>query len=451
VTPSLLMRISRKRITQRQALVFFAAAGLIWRLALALPIYEAHRPGTPAAGDADLYLALAENLLAGRGYTIDPDPPHEPFVFRTPTYALFLAGVLGLSGGSHAVAVAVQVLLDLTTGLWLFLLARRLWPSRPRLPLLVFGLWATFPGVGSLAGRLIAEVLATFLVTSGILLLACAAAARGARGAGLAAAAGATLMLAVFARPQLVAVVILLPLLAAAFHVPGRQSRSARRLLVLAMVGVLLVEGSWVIRNLRAVGEPVLFSGGLGELVLAMGAAGEPRWETMKDAEETLAAEGLVVSRNPAERYHDRGRYLRFALEHIRQHPLHYVSLSLRRAVLLWATPRTAIYGVKPAALRGALRHPLAPQSRSTLLVVGFFGLYYAVLLALAALAAVRHRHDRALWAILIALPIAVTAVNMWLYLEARYALPTFPAVVLAAAIGLDDRMAKDVQPAAVA
>jgi hypothetical protein len=438
--------------TERRWLVGLAAVGLLWRLALAAHIYAAFRPGTPTAGDADLYLKLAENLLAGHGYTMDSTPPHDPFVFRPPSYPFFLAGLLGLSGGSHAAAVTVQVLLDLATGFLLFFLARRLWPSRPRLPLLVFGLWATCPAVGSLAGRLVAEVLATFLITGGILLLALGAAARRWRGLVLCAAGGAGLMLGVLARPQLVPVILLVPLLIAAFRPPAsgrRHSSATPALLVAAVLGVLVVEGPWVARNLRAVGEPVFLSGGLGELVFAMGVTGEPRWETMTEAEESMAAEGLVVSRDPVERYRDRHRYVRFALERIRQNPLHYLTISLRRAVLMWATPRTAIYGVSSAALRSAVRHPLASESRRPLLVAGLFGCYYAILLGLAVLAAIRHRRDAALRAILIALPIAVTVIDMWLYLEARYVLPTYPAIVLAAALWLDDRFPKRVQPAA--
>jgi hypothetical protein len=297
-------------------------------------------------------------------------------------------------------------------------------------------------------------VLATFLITGGIFLLALGATAHRWRGLVLSAAGGAGLMLGVLARPQLVPVILLIPLLIAAFRPRAgerRPSPATPALLAAAVLGVLLVEGPWFARNLRAVGEPVLLSGGLGELVFAMGVTGEPRWETMTEAEESLAAEGLQVSRDPVERFRDRHKYVRFALERIRQNPLHYLTISLRRAVLMWATPRTAIYGVSPTTVRAALRRPGAPESMRPLLVAGLLGLYYAVLLGLAVLAAVRHRQDAALWAILISLPIAVTAINMWLYLEARYVLPTYPAIVLAAAIWLDDRLAKRVQPAAAA
>jgi hypothetical protein len=150
---------------------------------------------------------------------------------------------------------------------------------------------------------------------------------------------------------------------------------------------------------------------------------------------EAITAAGAVLTGDHAR---DRDQYLRFAVDRIREHPGRYLGVSLKRAVLLWATPRTAVYGVTPGAALRAMRHPLRPGSAAPLAVFGLFSLYYGMLLLVAALGAFHARRDLALWAILIALPLGVTALNMWVYLEARNMLPSYPAVVLAAALGFE-------------
>jgi hypothetical protein len=439
--------------------LLLAVIGLAWRLLVAAHVYPTFRPGSVTAGDADLYLALATNLRAGHGYSADLEPPHRPFVVRPPAYALFLAAVLGASGGSQAVAVVAQVILDLGSGLLLAGLASRLWPRRRRLPLIVFALWATCPAVGSMAGRLLAEVLGTFLVTLALFLLAEAPARRpGSIGRVLLAVmGGAALMLAVLARPQLIAALLCLPLVAVAFArviVPGRSPADRRdggtggvgleRRLVIsltlaALVGVLVADAPWMIRNWRVTGELVPVSRGYATRALAMG-IDEKLGERKVDVERRLADAGVQsTSGGDGE---DRDPYLHYALAEIRTHPFRYLRMSLARAVLLWASPRTSIYGLPPSAILDALRHPGRPGAIGVLAVAGALGIYYTLLLGLAILGAVRHRRDPALVALLLTLPVALTLGTMWFHLEARYALPGFPVVVLAAAHWIDGALA---------
>ncbi len=64
---------------------------------------------TAVRGD-DGYFELAQNVLAGNGFSWSSTPPYEPNPLRTPGYIYFLAGLIGITG-SIAAAAGVQLLL----------------------------------------------------------------------------------------------------------------------------------------------------------------------------------------------------------------------------------------------------------------------------------------------------------------------------------------------------
>jgi hypothetical protein len=428
------------------------AIGLGWRLAIAAHVYPIFRPGTPDAGDAQSYLTLAEHLIAGNGYTLDSQPPYDPYASRAPVYPLFLALALK-TGGSLAGIVIGQVLIDLALAWILFRLARELWPERPLLAPLALVLWALCPAVGSVAGRLLAEVLATALAAAAMLFLAVALAPDRARPVALAAAfsSGAALMAAVLARPQLVGVLLLLPVLIAGFvgqrsrvdsrsrREPSLRSSPRARWVPVGcalVAGLIVVEGPWVIRNARAFSEFVPFARGHAERALAMGLAEPHRTETKAEVDERLMAAGVLPD---ASAHGPDGRsYLQFAKSQVERDVGSYVQASFARAVLLWVTPRTSIYGLSPSRVLDAVRHPEGPGGGRALFLTLGLGLYYAVLLGLAALGFLRSRRDPALAALFLAFPLGITAVSMWFHLESRYVLPAFPVVVLACAHALE-------------
>lgn len=70
-------------------------------------------------------------------------------------------------------------------------------------------------------------------------------------------------------------------------------------------------------------------------------------------------------------------------------------------------------------------------------LVVALCG-YYLLVLVLALAGAIWNWRDPVVRALVVAMPVALTLTTMWFHLEARYALPAFPVVVLAAALGID-------------
>jgi len=109
-------------------LIVLLAVALALRLgwALSRPVNEATIRALP---DQREYLELGRNLLAGRGLVMhDERLDTDVHAFRTPGYPLWIAAC----GGSVRAVRAVQALLDTSTVLAVFILARRWLDQRGR-------------------------------------------------------------------------------------------------------------------------------------------------------------------------------------------------------------------------------------------------------------------------------------------------------------------------------
>jgi 4-amino-4-deoxy-L-arabinose transferase-like glycosyltransferase len=76
--------------------------------------------------DAQGYHALAQNLLAGRGFTLNTAPPFVPDAIRTPLYPVLVASVYSLTGPVPSAVTQLQALLDALTALVIVDVIRRL-------------------------------------------------------------------------------------------------------------------------------------------------------------------------------------------------------------------------------------------------------------------------------------------------------------------------------------
>lgn len=97
------------KIAVRGALVALVLVGIGYRL------YLATRPPIVRADASIRYIPLAQNLLAGRGFSSELQPPYTPTAHEVPGYPLFLAALLAVSNGSLKFAVWVQLMLELVT------------------------------------------------------------------------------------------------------------------------------------------------------------------------------------------------------------------------------------------------------------------------------------------------------------------------------------------------
>lgn len=199
---------------------------ILLALALALRIgWAVTRPVNDAAIDAlpdqREYLSLAQNLLHGRGLQfIDPRFNEAVKAFRTPGYPMMVAAC-----GANVRAVRIiQALLDASTVLAIYLLARRLLGGGFA-PLLAAGIVAVNPYLIYFTGLLLSETLFTAMLAWAMVLLV---AGRGGRGPWWATllwlAGGLLLSLSVLVRPSAVALPVLLGLISVFLNTGGEVS-----------------------------------------------------------------------------------------------------------------------------------------------------------------------------------------------------------------------------------
>lgn len=200
--------------------------------------------------DADGYRAIARMVVDGKGYANAFTA--EPTAFRPPLYPLLLAGVLKVGGGKLAIA-AMQILLGTLT-VWITgLIAQRLSLRFSYVaPLCV----AVDPLSLAYTPRVMTEVCSSLTLAVVLLSVQCWLTGRK-RFIG-AALAGAAFGLAALCRPTIWAVLPVMCLFRLRDGVGGADKfRRVLPQLACFALGVVLLIGPWILRNVRAVGAPV--------------------------------------------------------------------------------------------------------------------------------------------------------------------------------------------------
>ena len=202
-------------------------------------------PGT----DSAQYDTLAQQLLAGHGFTLDSEPPYTPTLFREPGYPVLVAMLYRLQG-IEAVVVLQSLMLGLAAGVTALIGIR------------LFGQLEGFIG-GALFGLntesahyahwLLTEIPFTFLLV-GVLALALLAQSR--RRAADFAACGVALGAAALVR--VIAVPLVLPLCPGSIASNTRQHRLRDAFLLIA--SFVVVVAPWVVRNFATFGQPTISS-----------------------------------------------------------------------------------------------------------------------------------------------------------------------------------------------
>lgn len=237
---------------------------LVVLFALGLRLILWAQPLHQPANDEVEYIAVAQDLLAGRGWVFYASYHW----LRAPLYPLFLAGSLALAGGDLHLAALANVLLSTLSVLLAALLARRMVGEHATIPAAVLTalLWtnATF------ASLYMSETLCTVLIQAGLLvmlpapILGSGSGVRekpGLRGLPSVALAGILLGLAVLTRS---AVLPLVGLLGCWLFWRGRMHWRAGLAPALVLgVATICTIAPWSIRNTLAYGQFIAVETGL--------------------------------------------------------------------------------------------------------------------------------------------------------------------------------------------
>jgi hypothetical protein len=329
-----------------RAIAGAAFVALILRLAFGLGYWV----GKPMTHDEREYLALAESLSAGRGFTYGPD--HESGTAqqfgRAPVYPLFLAAIGAAqpgNGSAPARVKIVQAALGAAIVLILGALAAR--AAGPRAGTVAAWIAAGYPPLIWFPAYVLSETLYSLLALSGALLIQLAV-TRSRRvqspreGGPLALFAGALVGIAVLTRP---AMLVFVPL-ALVWLV-----RAQRHVLAVAfLAAAVAVIAPWTARNYRAYGRFVLVAseGGVtfwtgnhpravGEGDLAANPEIKRAELEFRRAHEGLSAEAL----EPV--------YYRDAVDRITSDPVWWLGLLARKAfyTVIPAGPSYAVHSAR--------------------------------------------------------------------------------------------------------
>jgi 4-amino-4-deoxy-L-arabinose transferase-like glycosyltransferase len=309
----------------RRLVLAAAATGLVLRLAFGL-VYWIHKPLTH---DEREYLALAQSLSAGHGFTYEAG--HESGTTqefgRAPAYPLFLAAIGAGTRSDEAVPARVKIAQSIVgaAAVWLIgLLAWRL--GGPQAATAAAWIAALYPPLVWITAYVLSEALYCTLALSTVLLLdfAIDRSDAGQRSFAWALAAGALCGIAILIRP---AMLFFVPT-AALWLVLRRRISVAAILLVTAVV----VVAPWTVRNYRTYGRFVLVAseGGVtfwtGNHPLARGEGDLAANPDIKKAEIEFRAQHPGLTAEQLEPL-----YYRDALGYIVSHPAWWAGLLARK------------------------------------------------------------------------------------------------------------------------
>jgi hypothetical protein len=309
----------------RRLVLAAAAAGLAVRLAFGL-LYWVDKPLTH---DEREYLALAQSVAAGRGFTYDPG--HQSGTTqqfgRAPVYPLFLAAIGAGSRDYDAAPPRVKVAQSAVGAVGVWLIALIAWRIAGPIAGTVAGwLTAVYPPLVWISAYVLSESLYSTLALATAFLLDRAIDCADDRQQSTAwtIAAGALCGLAILVRP---AMLFFLPV--AELWLGMRRRPAIAAVLILA---ALIVVAPWTIRNYRTYGRVILVAseGGVtfwtGNHPLARGEGDLAANPEIKLAELDFRAKHPGLTAEQLEPL-----YYREALDYIAQHPLWWAGLLARK------------------------------------------------------------------------------------------------------------------------
>jgi 4-amino-4-deoxy-L-arabinose transferase-like glycosyltransferase len=330
----------RRRWTAPPALLAVLLASLAVRLALWARYVAAADPAALLGGDSGEYHDSARALLETGTFSVSPQLPLVPQIFRTPGYPSFLAAVYALAGERPAAALLVQLVLGVATIALVYLLVRERWGAR--VALLAAVLLALDAGSLLLSLAVLTETLFTLLLVA---TLACGAALlTRPRRRRLALGMGVALAACVLVRP--VAYYLVAPVaLGLAVHALRARwgARETAWALALFLVPYGAVVGGWRLRNERVSGSAAFTRADAIVLLRYRAAAIVAR----RDGIGLEEARARLMAANAGR---DDARWRRTGIELIRQNPGIYAGIVARGVLQTLLRPAGLRVGSAAAA-----------------------------------------------------------------------------------------------------
>jgi hypothetical protein len=317
--------ITASRFSARTALValLIFAFGVRLGWVLTRPTDEASLAQLP---DQLEYLALGQRLIAGQGLCFrDRDFDDWVYAYRTPGYPVFVAAC----GGNVRAVRIVQTLIDTSTVLAAYLLARR-WLS-PMASLVAAALVACNPFLVFFTGLILSETLYAAMLVWGMVLIVWQP-QKSARLAALTWLGGAiVLVLSILVRPG----ALVLPLLLAVAGMVANHrvtkpypSPSVAGIVMLVLSGVALL--AWGYRNHRVTGSWIFTTTNSG-ITLYDGFNPDA---TGASSQKSIRALPQLRTMDEVER----SEYLaKLAWEYIRAHPRRVIELTVVKVARTWS------------------------------------------------------------------------------------------------------------------
>ncbi len=359
------------------------------------------------------YDQIARNIVAGRGFSFDMygSIPVGPTAWMAPVYPYILAAYYAVFGEN---LVGMAFLQALVAGITCFLIGvtgRKL--SGKSVGLTAAAIFAFYPEMILLPMKFVAE---TWLLLWLLAMLLCGIAAVEKRSTAAVVGAGIFCGVASLTR---VSALAFAPALIFWWWLKGGFHRRLLRDAVLLLVVQAAVIAPWTARNYRVFDKfiPVrtnfwvnVWRGNFPD------ATGTPRNfdKVLHDLALDADYRALIDPQLTGNEIHREEVYRRLALQHIRENPLRYAGLSLRRFVYFWTVDPTH-------PLTG---HPLYWGPWALLLILAAVGMRVRV----------PRWRDYGFW---YALFIATTVVYSLILVLPRYRIPLIPGLMLLAAEGV--------------